>query len=106
MLSLRLQPSVVRNTFYLSYHNPFRHKTIPFNPSAMSDAFESPPILTGKRKRTTVSYIEVDEDLDDVLSDLEEASDEESAVETDDDGTFGSRRKVGRTEMPLANDNS
>lgn len=62
----------------------------------MSNVFESPPVLTGKRKRTAVSYVDTDDILDEVLSDVGESSNDENDIVSDDDGTFGSRRKVKR----------
>lgn len=60
----------------------------------MSNALGSPPVVTGKRKRPAVSYVESNALLDDVLSNAKSDKDEDSDDQSDDDGTFGSRRKV------------
>lgn len=60
----------------------------------MSSALGSPPVVTGKRKRPAVSYVESNALLDDVLSDAGSDNDEDNDIQSDDDGTFGSRRKV------------
>lgn len=65
----------------------------------MSNALGSPPVVTGKRKRPAVSYVESNALLDDVLSDAESDNDEYSDVQSDDDGTFGTRRKVSSSSL-------
>ena len=56
---------------------------------------DNPSILTGKRKRATVSYAELD-DLLELESDeeQEDLSVQAQLTESDDDETFGTRRKV------------
>ena len=57
---------------------------------------DNPPILTGKRKRAAVSYAEPDDILE-LQSDEEpeELSIQAQSIDSDDDETFGVRRKVG-----------
>lgn len=56
---------------------------------------DNPPILTGKRKRAAVSYAEPDDVLE-LQSDeeLKELSIQAQSTDSDDDETFGARRKV------------
>ena len=55
----------------------------------------NPPILSGKRKRAAVSYAEPD-DLLELQSDeeQEELSVQAQSTDSDDDETFGTRRRV------------
>lgn len=56
---------------------------------------KNPPVVTGKRKRATISYAEVD-DVDDSLShfqDIEPAGNPDLS-DSDDDETFSTRRKA------------
>lgn len=58
-------------------------------------AFEAPPVLTGKRKRATVSYVEVDGDIDIVSNDEDPKPVEDTTtIESDEDETFSTSRKV------------
>jgi len=56
---------------------------------------DNPPARTGKRKRAAISYAEPDEVLE-LLSDeeQEELPVQAQSNDSDDDATFGSRRKV------------
>lgn len=56
---------------------------------------KNPPAVTGKRKRATISYAEVD-DIDDFLSDSQdvEPADKPDLSDSDDDETFSTRRKA------------
>ena len=56
---------------------------------------DNPPILTGKRKRAAVSYAEPD-DAAELQSDEEqlELVTQPTSIDSDDDETFGARRKV------------
>lgn len=55
----------------------------------------NPPILTGKRKRAAISYAEPD-DLLELESDeeQEDLSAQAELIDSDEDETFGTRRKV------------
>jgi hypothetical protein len=63
-------------------------------------AFDAPPVLTTKRKRATVSYAEVENDMS-FTSDDEAATPKVETAPTDsddedDDDAFSSGRKVRR----------
>lgn len=56
---------------------------------------DNPPILTGKRKRAAISYAEPDDVLGlESDEEQEELSVQAQLTDSDDDETFGTRRKV------------
>lgn len=58
----------------------------------------NPPLLTGKRKRATVSYAELEDAFDlDGYDQNVERSDDAAILDDDQDESFGTRRKVGRS---------
>lgn len=60
---------------------------------------KNPPVVTGKRKRATISYAEIDNAFDSADDDEQElqASDENILTDDDDDDSFSTRRKVSHS---------
>lgn len=63
-------------------------------------AFDAPPVLTGKRKRATVSYVEVEGEIDAMGNDEEpKLADEIITNDSDEDEAFTTGRKVCRLTL-------